>query len=372
MSDIISSLSGNIAEEATGTEAAALKKMPAQEKKLGVALVGLGTYSEQQLGPALTETAYCHLAGVVSSDRGKRDRWRVQYNLEEKNLYTYDNFDAISGNQDIDIVYVVLPNALHPEYVIRAARAGKHVICEKPMATNTEACQRMIAACREAGVKLSIGYRLHFDPFHQEIMRLGQNRILGSVERVHAKNGIDAGRKDQWRLNSDLAGGGALMDVGIYCVQGALYTIGELPLAVTARFLPPADPGKFGQVEEAMAWEMEFPEGVTASCETSYSKHVSLLRAETIGGGWFELQPAYDYVGLSGKTSEGPMTIRPLNQQAAQMDDFALCIRNNLPTRVPGEMGLRDVRILQAIYASARTRRRVELRLEEFQDLMEI
>lgn len=377
MSDIISSNSGKADEEAP-IEAAVerrtaleTQKLPAEEKKLGIALVGLGTYSEKQLAPALTETAYCHLAGVVSGSREKCERWRLQYNLKDKSLYSYENFDDIRSNRDIDVVYIVLPNAMHAEYVIRAAEAGKHVICEKPMATNAQDCQRMIDACNRAGVKLSIGYRLHFDPFNQEMMRLGHSKVLGSIDRVTASNCMEVGQKDQWRLKRDLAGGGPLMDLGIYCVQGAMYTVGELPVAVNARYHPKTDADKFSEVEEGIAWEMMFPEGVEARCECSYNREGDLLRADTIDG-WFELQPAYAYNGLKGKTSEGAMTVTSINQQAAQMDDFALCIQNNTATRVPGEMGLRDVRILEAIYESARTGRKVELHLQEFQNLIEI
>lgn len=377
MSNIISSASGNIAEEAakdSPLETASMpesKDVPAVENRLGVALVGLGTYSTEQLAPALMETAYCRLAGVVSGSAEKREQWKLRYQLPERNLYGYDNFDEIASNRDIDIVYVVLPNSMHAGYVIRAARAGKHVICEKPLATNVDDCHRMINACREAGVRLSVGYRLHFDPFNQEMMRLGQNKIFGPVSRIMARHGMDVGSKDQWRLDKQLAGGGPLMDVGIYCIQGALYTVGELPVAVSARFLPRTDSQKFSEVEQGIEWEMEFPSAVKAVCQSSYSEEGDLLRAET-SRGWFELQPAYAYGGLKGKTSEGVMMIAPLNQQAAQMDDFALCVQNNSETRVPGEMGLRDVQILYAIYESAESGRRVELHMDEFQRLMEL
>ena len=377
MSNIISSLSGNAAEEAPidgPLETASRpqsKDLPAVENKLGVALVGLGTYSTEQLGPALLETAYCRLAGVVSGSAEKREQWKLRYQLPENNLYGYDNFDEIASNRDIDIVYIVLPNSMHAEYVIRAARAGKHVICEKPMATSVDDCHRMINACREAGIKLSVGYRLHFDPFNQEMMGLGQKKIFGSVSRIMATHGMDVGSKDQWRLDRQLAGGGPLMDLGVYCIQGALYTLGELPVAVNARFLRKSDTQKFSDVEEGIEWEMEFPSGVKAVCQSSYSEEGDLLRAEG-SRGWFELQPAYAYNGLKGKTSEGVMMITPFNQQAAQMDDFALCVQNNSETRVPGEMGLRDVQILYAIYESAESGRRVELHLDEFQKLIEI
>ncbi len=375
MDDIISSLPK--AEEPVvdyqmeAQEQPQKQPFPAGKDKLGVALVGLGSYSEHQLAPALRQTAYCRLTGIVSGNGEKREKWRRQYTLDEKNLYSYDNFDEIAGNHEIDIVYVALPNALHAEYVIRAARSGKHIICEKPMATALDDCHKMIQACREAGVRFSMGYRLHFDPFNQEMMRLGQNQVLGSIDRVIAKHCMDVGSRDQWRLNHHLAGGGPLMDLGVYCIQGALYTIGELPVAVTAKFLPKTDDEIFQDVEEAIEWQMEFPMGVTAICETSYSRNVNLLRAETVTG-WFELQPAYLYSGLKGHTSEGPMNVTAVNQQAAQIDDFALCIQNDTPTRVPPEMGLRDMEIIAAIYESARTGRRVELQLNEFRNLIEI
>ena len=375
MTTTLSSLSGNMAEEPAAGPSAENQSheqfLPAAERKLGIALVGLGKYSEQQLGPALTETSYCRLAGVVSGSNEKREKWRHQYNLPEKNLYSYDAFDQIRANSDIDIIYVVLPNSMHADYVVKAARAGKHVICEKPMATTVEDCQRMIDACRDAGVKLSIGYRLHFDPFNQEMMRLGQKQVYGAVKNIVTEHGMEVGTRYQWRLDSKLAGGGPLMDVGIYCVQAAIYTIGKLPLSVSAKLLPVIDKRKFDEVEEAIEWEMEFPGGVKAVCHSSYSKKADRLKAEATNG-WFEIQPAHAYNGLKGKTCEGMMTIESVNQQAAQMDDFALCVQNNSESRVRGEMGLRDVKILLAIYESARTKKRVELHLEEFRKLVEL
>jgi predicted dehydrogenase len=378
MSDIISPLSGNAAEEpmieskAEQNPQAEEQPLPAEKEGMGVALVGLGSYATNQIAKALEETAYCRLVGLVSGDEAKLEQWRKRYNLDEKNVYTYDTFDEIVSNRDIDIVYIALPNSLHAEYVIRAARAGKHVICEKPMATNVEDCHRMIEACKMAGVRLSIGYRLHFDPFNQEMMRLGQSRILGSIDQAEAVHCMDVGNKNQWRLNKTLAGGGPLMDLGIYCIQAALYTIGELPVAVEARFHAKTNAEKFRDVEEGLSWEMHFPLGVKAVCETSYSRDVNFLRAETVSGQWFELRPAFLYDGLRGETSEGPMNLVPVNQQAAQLDDFAFCIQNDMPTRVPGEMGLRDVEILMAIYEAAATGSKVDLELHEFKKLIEI
>lgn len=326
--------------------------------KLGIALVGLGKYSEGQLAPALKETQHCYLAGIVTGSKEKAEKWTKDHNLSQTNVYNYSNFDEISDNSDIDIIYIVLPNAMHEEFVIRAAKAGKHIICEKPMAITVEQCDRMIAACREAGVMLSIGYRLHFEPFNQEMMRLGQEKLFGDVKKLKADNGLSDVKG--WRLDKQLAGGGPLMDVGIYCVQGCRYTLGKEPIAVTAQEGPKTDPEKFKTVEESLTWQMEFADGAIAECKTSYSEDMNLLRAEGARG-WFELSPAYEYEGLKGKTSNGKMDFPQVNQQAKQMDDFALAIKENRPTPVPGEMGRQDVKILQAIYKAMQTGERVAI-----------
>jgi predicted dehydrogenase len=330
-----------------------------KDGKLGIALVGLGTYSTEQLAPALQETKYCYLAGIVSGSEDKEQEWKSRYNIPEKNIYSYIDFENIKDNEDIDIVYVVLPNAMHADFVIRAARAGKHVICEKPMAVTVEDCDRMIAACKEAGKMLSIGYRLHFEPHTKEMMRLGQQKVYGDIKSVEATNGM----KDTsgWRLDAKLAGGGPLMDVGIYCVQAVRYTTGLEPIAVTATELEKTNPEKFSSIEESLTWQMEMQNGIDARCECSYTKEMNLLRVEAEKG-WFELSPGYNYDGIKGRTADGEMNFPEVNQQAQQMDDFALAIKEGRPTPVPGEMGRQDVKVLQAIYQSMRTGERVEIR----------
>jgi predicted dehydrogenase len=339
-------------------------------KQLGIALLGLGEYAGEELAPALKATNHCKLTAIISDDPKKMEEWRKTYGLNEKNCYTYEQFSRIKDNPEIDIVYVVLPNTMHEEYVIRSAQAGKHVICEKPLATTVEDCQRMIEVCREEDVKLSMGYRLHFDPYNQEMMRLGQNKVYGAVKKIIARNSMNVGESDQWRLDKERSGGGPLMNNGVYCVQAAQYILGELPIAVTASYLPKTDPVKFAEVEEGIRWTMEFPGGAIAHCETSYSKDENLLRAEAEHG-WFELSPAYEYEDLKGQTSDGPIQFAAMNKQAAQMDDFELCVREDRESRVPGEMGLRDLEIMIAIYDSAKTNKRVELQLEEFESLPE-
>jgi predicted dehydrogenase len=330
---------------------------------LGLALVGLGDYSAGQLGPALRETDLCYLSGIVTGTPEKAVQWMEEYGIPEANVYDYDSYDEIASNPDIDIVYIVLPNSMHAEYTIRAAEAGKHVIVEKPMANTVEECEAMIAACRRNDVKLSVGYRLHFDPFNQEMMRLGQTQVHGPVKVVEANFGFTIWDPElprfQWRLDKELAGGGALMDVGIYAVQGARYVTGEEPVSVTAQEYE-TRPDVFGEVDETMFWQLAFPSGAVAHCGTSYNANFNRLFA-TAEGGWFELRPAYSYGGLSGWTHEGEMPFRNVNQQAAQMDDFARCVLEGAESRVSGEEGLRDMIVVEAIYEAARTGREVRI-----------
>ncbi len=333
-----------------------------QQKKLGIALVGLGNYSSGQLGPALQETSHCHLAGVVTGTPAKEKEWAEKYNIPTTNIYNYNNFDQIADNPDIDIVYVVLPNAMHAEYTIRAAEAGKHVICEKPMAVSVAECQQMIEACRQADVKLGIGYRLHSEPFNQEVMRIGQAEMFGKVLFINSSAGYKMGDNwDQWRLKMDLAGGGALMNMGIYAIQAALYTVGTNPIAVTAQEFKTM-PEKFKEVDETITMQLEFPEGAIASLHTSHNAQMNRLYVAAEDG-FAELQPMSSYRGLTGRTHEGKMNFPEVNQQAQQMDDFALHVLEGKPNKVPGEMGLRDMRIIEAVYESIASGKTIPLNM---------
>ena len=328
------------------------------DRKLGIALVGLGIYSEGQLAPALRETKHCYLAGIVSGEEDKRKKWKKKYDIPENNIYDYSNFDLIKNNESIDIVYVVLPNSMHAEYVLRAANAGKHVICEKPMAITVAECDQMIDACKNAGVRLSIGYRLHFEPFNLEMSRLARERVYGSVRSFTAAHGLRDTKG--WRLDRNLAGGGPVMDVGIYCVNAGRYVTGKEPLSIEAIEGPKTKKEKFASVEESVTWKMEYPDGIIAECSCSYSEYQNHLHVEAENG-WFELAPAFSYGGLKGKTSGGKLDLPDVNQQAAQMDDFASAILQKRATPVPGEMGRQDVKILQAIYASIQSGKKVDL-----------
>ncbi|MEP0265883.1 Gfo/Idh/MocA family oxidoreductase [Dokdonia sp.] len=324
------------------------------QKSLGIALVGLGTYSTYELAPSLQETKHCHLAAIVTGTPEKEKIWTEKYTIPKENIYNYDNFDTIIHNDSIDIVYVVLPNAMHADFCIRAAKAGKHVICEKPMAVSVAECQAIINACAKANVKLSVGYRLHSEPHTQEIQRIVKEKEFGKVNFVTAEAGYPSyGNPDpnQWRLNKALSGGGALMNMGVYAIQGAIYGAGENPISVTAQEFS-TKPDYFKDTDETITAQFEFPSGAVGSIYTSHNARADRLYA-SCDKGWYELDVAYTYGPLHGRTSEGSeITFPHKRQQALQMDDFALHILQGTPNKVPGSMGLRDLTIVEAIYQS--------------------
>lgn len=332
-----------------------------QERKLGVALVGLGKYSTRQLGPALRATKFCQLMGVVTGSKEKGEQWAKDYGFPVKNIYSYDTMAELANNPDIDIVYVVTPNGLHAAHAIAAAQAGKHVICEKPMANTVAECDSIIAACRASKVKLSVGYRLHFDPYHQELMRLAREKDFGVFTSMTGDRGFVMNTK-VWRADKKLAGGGPIMDLGIYIIQGACMAAnGATPLAVTASEHPKTRPDMFIDVEEGIDWTMEFPGGATCTAQTSYQRSADRFRAAGAKG-WIEFKEhAFTYRGMVVETSRGPLSYTPPNQQALQMDDFARCILSNRESPISGEIGRRDLVIIEAIYKAAATGRRVEL-----------
>lgn len=330
-------------------------------KKLGVALCGLGKLSTDQIAPALQKTQHCRLAGIVTADPGKAATWRKQYNLPARSVYTYDTMHRMADNDDIDIVYVVTPNALHLEHTVAAAKAGKHVFCEKPLEISVERCQQMIDACKAADRMLGTAYRCRFEPHHLECIRIAREQELGPVRIIEAGFAIDVGAADQWRVKRALAGGGALMDVGIYALQATRYLTGEEPVLVSATETK-TDPVKFKEVDETVAWTAQFPSGAIAYCTASFKTHgIKNFRATT-DRGWFELDPAYYYGGIKGVRSDGkPLSFPQVDMFASELDDFARCVMEKRPTSVPGEEGRQDVKIMTAIYESIRTGRAVRI-----------
>ena len=330
-------------------------------RKLGFALCGLGSLSTNQIAPALLKTEFAQLAGIITGSPKKAKAWQAKYKLPDRSVYSYETMGRLAENPEIDVVYVVTPNALHAEHTIAAAKAGKHVLCEKPMEVSSEKCQQMIAACQAAGKQLAIGYRLHFEPNNLECVRLAREKVFGGLKFIEAGFGFAMGDPKQWRMQKAMSGGGPLMDVGIYALQAMRYISGEEPVSVTAT-ASTSDPEKFKDIEETVTWELKFPSGLLASGHSTYAFNGINRYTAHAERGSFGMEPAYSYHNLKGKRSDGELIQLPdLDQFALQMDDFAKCILANRPTRVPGEEGLRDIKIMMAIYESARTGKAVAL-----------
>lgn len=321
-----------------------------KKDKLGIALVGLGYYSTDLLAPALQETQYAYLAGIVTGTPEKAQTWKEKYDIPDKNIYNYENFDQIADNADIDVVYIVLPNSMHKEYTIRGAKAGKHVFCEKPMAVTAADCQEMIDACKANGVKLAIGYRMQHEPHTQELMHFAESDPFGAIRMITAGAGWRWDTPgDHWK-NKKAYGGGAMMDMGVYSLQAARYAMGEEPIAVAAQQYT-RRPDVFNEVDEFTSFQLQFPSGALANLHTSLGVGMNYLQVNA-DNGWYRVDPFSAYSGIAGESSNGPITFEAGNQQAKQMDDDCQAILNGADMPVPGEEGLRDIRIVEAIRQS--------------------
>lgn len=345
------------AAAAVATRARAADPPP---RKLGWALVGLGSLSTHQIAPALAKSAHSRLAAIVTGTPAKAVEWQAKYQLPATHVYNYGNFDSIAANPDVDVVYIVLPNAMHEEFTVRAAKAGKHVFCEKPMANNAAECRRMIAAVKAAGKRLGVGYRCQFEPHHVECVRLAREKVLGPVRFIEGGFGFRIGDPKQWRLRRALAGGGALMDVGIYALQAARLLAGEEPVEVLAHEVK-TDPVKFAEVDETVSWTMKFPSGVIASLMTTYGFGGANYFTAIADNGRFGMDPAYGYGGLRGWTSRDGLPLRfpEPDHFLTEMDAFSAALREGRPFAPSGEEGLRDLLVIDAIYRSIREGRAV-------------
>lgn len=349
-----------------GATAAALTTgVRAQEaggKKLGWALVGLGSLSTNQIAPALAKTKHCKLAAIVTGTPAKAEEWKKKFSIPDTHVYNYETFDKIAENPDVDVIYVVLPNSMHEEFVIRGAKAGKHVFCEKPMANTADECRRMIAAMKAAGKLLGVGYRCQFEPHHRECMRLAREKTFGDLKFIEAGFGFQIGDPTQWRLRKKLAGGGALMDVGIYALQACRYLAGDEPSEVTAQEVK-TDPVKFAEVDETISWSMKFPSGVIASVMTTYAFNGVNSFTAICEKGRFGMDPAYSYDGLKGWTSKPEVKIEfsAVDHFQSEMDAFAEAVLADKPFTPSGEEGLKDLLIIEAIYQSIKDGKAVKV-----------
>ena len=330
---------------------------------LRVAICGLGSYGSR-VADAMQSCTKAKLVGAISGTPSKLTTWQNKYNIPAKNCYNYENFDAIKDNPDIDAVYIITPNSLHKPYTVRVAKAGKHVISEKPMALNAKEGQEMIDACRQANVKLLVGYRMHLEPKTLEVVRMRKEGELGKPLFFQGLAGFRIGDPTQWRLNKALAGGGSMMDIGIYAVNGARYMVGEEPIWVTAQETK-TDKVKFKEgVDETITFQFGFPGGATASCLSTYA--MNGLDKFYLNGekGFAEMQPSTGYGPIKAKTNKGELMQEHKTHQTVQMDEMAAIILQGKQPIIPvdGEEGLKDLKIMDAIFLAAKTGKKIELK----------
>jgi predicted dehydrogenase len=333
---------------------------------LRVAMVGIGTYGNI-VARALQASTKAKLVGVVSGSPAKVKDWQTKYGIPDKNVYNYDNFEEIKNNPDIDAIYITVPNFLHKPYVLRAAKTGKHVISEKPLGLNAKEAQEIVDGCKKAGVKLLVGYRMHFEPKNLEIIAMRNAGDFGKIQYFTGNGGFRIQDPNQWRLDKAKAGGGSMMDIGIYAINGARYMIGEDPIWVTAQEAPKSDPVKFKEgVDETITFQMGFPSGAVAQCLSTYAMN-NVDRFLLIGSrGYAELQPANGYGPLKGKTHKGELkAVSPPMQQTIQMDEMAgIFLEGKTPVvPVDGEEAVKDAKIIDAIYAAVKSGQKVTLKL---------
>jgi glucose-fructose oxidoreductase len=348
----------------------------AGKKKVGYCVVGIGSLAKNQIIPGLAKCQNAKLVALVSGHAAEKAPPIVEkYGLNPKYVYNYENYDSIKDNPDIDVVYVVLPNSMHAEYTIRALKAGKHVLCEKPMANSVAECQQMIDAAKQANKKLMIGYRLRHEPTNMTAIDLvrgegtsvgkaaGQGGgKIGQIKGLEAGAGFSIGDPTQWRLKKQYAGGGSMMDIGIYALNACRYLSGEEPVEVTAMTYSTPGDERFKEVEETMLFTLRFKSGLLANCTSTYGWGINRYRV-TGTKGMVQSEPFLSYTGnklfarLPGKRELEEVVIDARDHFASEMDYFAECVRDGKEVRTPGEEGLADMKVIEACYRAARSGR---------------
>jgi predicted dehydrogenase len=335
--------------------------MKSSRKKVRYAVVGLGHIAQVAVLPAFAHAKNSELAALITGDPTKEKKLS---RIHGAPAFHYDDFEEAVEEQGIDAVYIALPNTQHRPFTERAARAGVHVLCEKPMATSEKDCRAMIAACKKAGVRLMIAYRLHFTPAHVQAVEFARSGKLGELRFFSSIFGMQV-KPDNIRTDPK-DGGGPLRDLGVYCINAARYLFGDEPLEVRATTLSKRGDRRFRKVEEMATAIMHFPGDRVAQFTSSFgSGNVASL--ELVGTkGMLRIEPAYEYVGelkwsvtINDKKRE--KTFPAGDQFAPELIHFSECILNGKRPEPDGNEGLADVRIIEAIFKSAASGRAVKI-----------
>jgi predicted dehydrogenase len=337
----------------------------ADSKSVGYAVVGLGSISEISVLPAFGNCTKSRLVALVSHDHKRADQLGAKFGVA--NCYSYANYDQCLTNPEVEAVFIASVNSQHAEQTIRAAAAGKHVLCEKPMATSVEDCRSMVEACKANRVLLMIAYRKYFEPGSVALKQLASSGRLGRLKHMFSTytEVVDPGKAQAWQLNPRLAGGGSLMDLGIYCVNTMRWVAGSTPLEASAHAWT-EDPKRFSEVEDNIAFRLTHPDGLVCHGSSSFSAVAASFIQVHGEKGWAALNPAYAFEEerrLFGKIQGQwfEQTFKVIDEFALELDGFADCIRRSHDPEPDGTEGLLDIATIQAIYRSARENRIVPI-----------
>ena len=337
----------------------------ATSKRVGYAVVGLGSISEVAVLPAFRNSKKSKLVALVSHDRKRAEKLGAKFGV--KDCYAYDDYDRCLSQPGVDAVFIASVNGAHAEQTIRAAAAGKHVLCEKPMANTVEDCRRMVDACRENRVQLMIAYRKYFEPGSLALKKLVASGKLGRLRHVFSvyTEIVDPNKAKAWQLNQKLAGGGSLMDIGIYCVNTMRWVAGSTPIDATAHSWTD-NPKRFSEVEDSIAFRLTHPDGLVCQGTSSYSAVPASFIQVHGEKGWAALSPAFAFEEerrlfgkIQGRWFERRFKV--IDEFVLELDAFADCIRRGRDPEPGGMEGLQDIATIQAIYRSAREHRTVAI-----------
>ena len=337
----------------------------AMSSRIGYAVVGLGNLARNAILPAFAHSKRSKLVALVSRDPHKAAQLRKKFKAAA--AYNMSDYDQVLAHPEISAVYVVTPPARHEEFTIRAAAARKHVLCEKPLAATAAQSARMVAACRQSGVLLMTAYRKYFEPSAVYLRSLVTSGALGRLDMIHTSFSEihNPSVAPNWLLDASLAGGGPMMDLGVYCVNTSRWLAGEDPAEAVAQSWC-HDHARFKNMEEGVSFRLNFPSGLIVQGSSTYSSAISSFIFIQGTKGWVFLSPAYTYEDerrVTGKIAGRLIDKRfkALDEFALELDAFSAAIRNRKPIEPDGVQGHRDMLILRAIYESACTRQPVPI-----------
>ena len=342
-----------------------LKVELASPKKIGWAIVGLGQLALEEIMPAFAGCKLAEPVALVSGHRDKAIEVAKAYGIPEDAIYNYDSFDRLAEDKRIDVIYIVLPNSMHAEFTIRALKAGKHVLCEKPMAVTIEEAESMDEAAKKSGKKLGIAYRLHYEPMNRQVMEWCRSKHFGRI-KAFTSNNCQNVEAPNIRLSAKL-GGGPVGDVGVYSINAARYVLNEEPTEVSAFASQPKDDPRFREVPESVTFVMKYPSGAVASCLCSFGTAESRQYRVHCEKGSIDMDPAFSYRGLKLRTlskdedqEKSPtkvtdFMIDAVNHFTQEMDGFSRAVLDDAEVLTPAGLGIADMKIVTAIARSIET-----------------